>query len=197
MPSMSATVAEDPVTLAKARTGDREAMHRIYAATYPTVSRFVARRVPPGQVEDIVAETYARALEALPRYQDRGLPMRAWLLRIATNLVIDAQRSGASRTIPVDAIAGFAERGGPDDPSTDWAAHQDARATLRSAFAALVPAQRAAVGLRHLEGLPVAEAAAVLGVSQDALRTLTHRGLVALRRSLAASHPPDAEAPWT
>jgi RNA polymerase sigma-70 factor (ECF subfamily) len=190
------TALDDPDTLALARSGDRAAMHRLYAETNPVVTRFVARRVPPGQVEDLVAETYARALEALHRYQDRGIPLRAWLLRIALNLVIDIQRSGSGRTVPSAAIVEQAERSRPGylaDPATEWADRHDTRTTLRAAFAALAPAQRTAVGLRHLEGLPVGEVAAVLGVSEEAVRALTHRGLTALRRALAAPE----EGSWT
>lgn len=196
-PSPTATdrAADDPATLALARAGDRAAMHRIYSDTHRVVARFVARRVPTDQVEDLVAETYARALEALPRYEDRGMPVRAWLLRIALNLVIDAQRSGQARTFPSDTVVEQIERtqaGRLTDPAADWVDHHDAKARLRTAFAALAPAQRAAVGLRHVEDLPVDETAAVLGISQEAVRALTHRGLAALRRALGPPSTPAA-----
>lgn len=176
-------LADDPALLERARAGDRDAMHRIYLDTYPAVTRFVARRALPDQVEDVVAETYAKALEALPRYRDEGLPIRAWLLKIALNLVIDASRSPKARTVPVAVLP---EQPDLADPSAQWAEHHDTATSLRLAFAALPEAQRAAVALRHLEGLPVAEAAAVLEISQESVRMLTHRGLLALRRSLAA-----------
>jgi RNA polymerase sigma-70 factor (ECF subfamily) len=149
--------------------------------------------VPAGQVEDLVAETYARALEALPRYEDRGTPLRAWLLRIALNLVIDAQRSAHTRTVPSDTIVQHVERTQRDrltDPATEWVDQHDATTRLRAAFTALAPAQRVAVGLRHLEGLPVDETAAVLGVSHEAVRALTYRGLAALRRALSGPSSP-------
>lgn len=185
-PPQESALADDPSVVARACSGDRDAMHRIYRDTYPAVTRFVARRALPDQVEDLVAETYARALAALPRYRDEGLPMRAWLLRIALNLVIDASRSPKARTVPVAVLP---ERLDLADPSAQWAENHDAAAALRTAFAALPEAQRAAVALRHLEGLPVAEAAAVLDISQESVRTLTHRGLLALRRTLAETRP--------
>lgn len=180
--------ADAQSVVARARAGDRDAMHTLYRDTYPAVTGFVARRVLPDQVEDVVAETYARALEALPRYRDEGLPMRAWLLRIALNLIIDASRSPKSRTVPVAAIAeqmDLARHADAVDPAVAWVEQYDAATALRRAFAALPEAQRAAVALRHLEGPPVVEAAAVLDITQESVRTLTHRGLLALRRTLA------------
>jgi RNA polymerase sigma-70 factor (ECF subfamily) len=56
---------------------------------------------------------------------------------------------------------------------------------LRAALAELPERQRAALVLRHYLDLPAAEAAAVLGVSPDALRQLCHRGIESLRVSLA------------
>lgn len=203
--TLDAEPADETATLALARAGDRQAMHRIYAGTVPLVTRFIARRVPAGEVEDLVAETYTRALGALPGYQDRGTPLRAWLLRIALNLVIDASRSGQRRTVPVAELGERIERrdhgarGRSTDPSTGWAERHDAREALRRAFATLEPAQRNAVGMRHLEGLPVAEVAVVLGISEPAVRALTYRGLAALRRALTRAGErcvPSTEEPW-
>jgi RNA polymerase sigma-70 factor, ECF subfamily len=83
-----------------------------------------------------------------------------------------------------------AGRGGRTDALLD----PDAGAALavRQAVAALPPRQRAALVLRHVGGYSVAETAALLDVSEGAVKQLTHRAAVALRHLLPAELP---EAP--
>ncbi len=195
MPS-TAPLSDDAEAIARAQRGDREAMHRLYATTVEPVTRFVSRRVPRQHVDDVVSETYARALAGLGNYRDRGIPVRAWLMRIAWNLIVDGHRGAAGRAIPVADVERPLEQAA--DPSAEWIERHDARIRLRTAFAALAPAQQAAIGLRHLEGFSVAEVATVLEINEAAVRALTYRGLGALRRALAADDtrpkPPDARS---
>ena len=49
------------------------------------------------EAEDLVADVFIRAMEALDRYEDRGLPFVAFLFRIARNAAIDRSRNGEAR----------------------------------------------------------------------------------------------------
>lgn len=75
--------------------------------------------------EDVTAETFRRALRALPRYEPRGVPFRAWLLRICANLVADehARRARAAR---------LAEDVRPASDAADLTAAVDERARLHA-----------------------------------------------------------------
>jgi RNA polymerase sigma factor (sigma-70 family) len=117
--------------------------------------------------EDVAAEACTRAYE-------RGIESRAWVLRVAANLAIDATR----RRVPVVAAAGGA----------DVAEAVALRIALIDALRELPPRQREAVVLRYIAGLSQAEAAAAMGVSAGSVATHTHRGARALR-GLLRSEP--------
>src|SRR5262249_50572994 len=66
-----------------------------YERHLDTVTAYLARRTRlPEQTFDLVAETFARALEHRRRYDPSRGPAIAWLLGIARNLLLDAARRG-------------------------------------------------------------------------------------------------------
>ncbi|MGH2465704.1 MAG: RNA polymerase sigma factor, partial [Candidatus Limnocylindrales bacterium] len=76
--------------VAQARSGDPEAIARLYDLYAARVYRFALVRVESrADAEDILQQTFVKMIEALPRYEDRGLPFAAWLFRIARNSMID------------------------------------------------------------------------------------------------------------
>ncbi|WP_018656364.1 RNA polymerase sigma factor [Actinomadura flavalba] len=151
-------------------------------AVYSTALRLTGR---PADAEDLAAETFLRAYRALGRY-DRArraeLRARPWLLTILTNQWRNDLR-GASRrpaTTPLDDTVPQ-----PPDPRADVPAavenHETGR-ELAALLAALPPAQRAAVVLRHVADLPIGDIAAVLDVPEGTVKSHISRGLARLRR---------------
>ena len=66
-----------------------------YARHVTAVTAYVARRTrTPEVIFDLVAETFARALEHRRAYEPRKGPAAAWLFGIARNLIADAERRG-------------------------------------------------------------------------------------------------------
>src|SRR5215212_6931354 len=66
-----------------------------YARHATAVTAYVARRTrKPDLIFDLVAETFARALEHRRTYDPRKGPAVAWLFGIARNLIVDAERKG-------------------------------------------------------------------------------------------------------
>src|SRR5207249_7950309 len=70
-------------------------------------------------------------------------------------------------------------------PAPDEILAADARLALEAAVTCLPLQQRKAVVARHVLGMSTGESAELLGISDDALRALLHRGVTALRRSPA------------
>jgi RNA polymerase sigma factor (sigma-70 family) len=122
--------------------------------------------------EDVAAEACARALAQWSRVGP--LPYRtAWVLRVASNLAVDAIRK-RTRELTVD-VADVEE----DDVAL--------RLALGAALRALPKRQRETVTLRYLAELKEREVAEVLGLSIGTVKSHVSRGLAALRTKLGDS----------
>src|SRR5512143_576975 len=80
--------------VAAAQAGDPDAFGGLFDRYYVPVYRFVAARIGrPSDAEDLAQLVFVKALEALPRYEARGVPFGGWLFRLARNVVIDHVRT--------------------------------------------------------------------------------------------------------
>jgi RNA polymerase sigma-70 factor (ECF subfamily) len=181
------TTITDCWTLVRAaQAGDRSAFGQLYAHYRPMVTRLVYSRTRDRPLtEDLVQETFLRALRRLATVHDQGRDYGAFLVTIARNLITDHFKSSRAR---FDHLAADV----PEQPSCTDGPEQtvidsDAAASLWALVDQLSPEQRSAVHLRFRRGLPVTEAAATAGCSDEALKARTHRGLVTLRRILTTS----------
>jgi RNA polymerase sigma-70 factor, ECF subfamily len=158
--------------------------------------------------EDLVQETYVRAWRAFDRFEGRS-SVQTWLYRIATNVCLTSLKSSQRRLLPSgmapaasDPYAPAAPAPGdvawlqpiPDglvlderaDPAEVAAARQSVRLALVAAAQILPPRQRAAFLLCDVLDRPGAEAAAVLGVSIGAVKSLLQRARAGLEQHTLA-----------
>src|ERR671931_2725644 len=78
----------------EARGGDPEAFAAIFDRFHEPVYRYIVSRVyRPADAEDLTQLVFVKVLEALPRYESRGVPFGGWLFRLARNAVIDFVRT--------------------------------------------------------------------------------------------------------
>lgn len=139
--------------------------------------------------EELAQETFARAWARWSRVGQLEKP-EGWLYVTGFNLVRRRWRTTKrlARIRVRDGDHASATAGAvPREGHADESARSDERLGLERAVLALPRTQRTAVVARHLLGLSTAESALVVGVSNDALRALLHRGLVSLRQSPALS----------
>ncbi len=88
------TETDDDVIVSRAAAGDREAFGRLYERYQLRVYRHAQYLTNDHALaEDVTSQTFLKALEAIPRFEHRGAPFVAWLLRIACNLVINYRKS--------------------------------------------------------------------------------------------------------
>ncbi|HVB26480.1 MAG TPA: RNA polymerase sigma factor [Mycobacteriales bacterium] len=149
----------------------------------------LARAGAGGEVEDLAQEVFVRAHRALHGYdadRRRALAVRSWLVTLALNIARNAARSATRRPRTVG-LGTVAEPSDPGEAPEAAALRSATRARLATALAALPPAQRAAVVLRHVLGLPYAEAAAALGLPVGTVKAQVSRGVSALRADLGAT----------
>jgi len=138
---------------------------RFYAEHRDEVYGVLVRRVGRQRAEDAFQETFLRALRAYPALR-HGDHLRAWVLTIARNVVIDAAR----RERPAAELEEQAEL--PRRPAYAQLEHLTDR---------LPPTERAAVVLRYAYDMPYAAIGAALGSSEDAARQAASAGVRRLR----------------
>jgi RNA polymerase sigma-70 factor (ECF subfamily) len=112
-------------------------------------------------------------------YKDRGLPLSAWLYRIAHNLVANWHRDNSRRKeVPLDEI--ILVRHGGDHPEVVLIENEEKENLL--AIIRQLPADRQQlIILKFVEHLSNAEIGQVMGRSEGAVKSLYHRTLLSLR----------------
>ena len=174
----------DQLALA-ARDGDREAFAGLYLACAPAVYRYCYARTRNGaDADDLLQQTFLRVVESLPRYEDRGVPFRAWLFRICRTVTIDAHRRRRPQ-LPLDETAEL--------PAPDGIAVGATGGLLDDVLDAidnLTGDQRMVIQLRFFGNLSAREAGVAMGRDELAVRALQARAIASLRRSLGVTRAP-------
>jgi len=167
--------------VAEAQGGDAWAFGVIFDHFHEPVYRYIASRVQrPSDAEDLTQHVFVKALEALPRYESRGIPFGGWLFRLARNAVIDAIRTRHDHA-ELDSIIGWTH--GDAGPDEIVAVRQELDA-IGAALATLTDEQREAITLRFFAGLSAREAAEAMGKQEGTVRGLQFRAIASLRRQL-------------
>ena len=176
-----AALDETPETLRKVRLavargkeGDQHALHFLYASYSHNIYGYVRSIVGNDHdAEDVTQHVFAKLITSIQKYDDRGVPFFAWLLRFARNVAIDHLRG--NRLVPTEEVL---------DPKATCGTDIDRAETVRAALATLPEEQREVVIMRHVVGLTPGEIADRMGRSEGSIHGLHHRGRRALQREL-------------
>ncbi len=167
--------------VAEAQSGDPWAFGMIFDHYHEAIHRFIASRVNrPSDAEDLTQHVFVKALEALPRYESRGIPFGGWLFRLARNAVIDHARTRRDHA-DLDTIA---DRAHGDAGPEEMASVRQELDAVAAALASLTDEQREAIELRFFAGLSAREAAEAMGKQEGTVRGLQFRAIAAMRRQL-------------
>lgn len=163
------------------RSSKEAALVALYNEYYDKIAHYIfARLGDRAKAEDLAGEVFLKALESLESYKERGMPMRAWLFKIAHNLVVDYIRRAVKRkTVPIETVEVVAE----SDPQA-LAETSIQLARLASALNQLNPAQRQVIELRFFGGLTSEEAGRILNKSSGAVREMQSAAIKHLRKLL-------------
>jgi RNA polymerase sigma-70 factor (ECF subfamily) len=130
------------------------------------------------EAEDLTAQTFLKAWEAIDRYKERGAPFVAWLLRIAHNITVSLLRSKRDHSTLEDTYVDHKLDRNPEEALEQ--SHDEK--SVRDAVLCLRDEQRQVIMLRFVEELDYREVAAVIGKSVPAVRVIQHRALGNLRK---------------
>jgi RNA polymerase sigma-70 factor (ECF subfamily) len=165
----------------QAKSGDADAFGQLFDNYHEPIYRYVASRVHrPTDAEDLTQTVFVKALEALPRYEARGVPFGGWLFRLARNAVIDFVRTRHDH-VDLDAVG---QRSAAEAQPDELIVIRDEIEAVGIALAALTNEQREAIAMRFFAGLSAREAAEAMGKQEGTVRGLQFRAIAALRREL-------------
>jgi RNA polymerase sigma-70 factor, ECF subfamily len=174
-----------------------EVLRRHAAGLYPAACRMTRN---PTDAEDLVQETFAKALAASGRLQP-GSNLGAWLQRIMTNTFISWCRRRRyeplpTATDPADRPAGRTWPGNPADgrSAEDQMLRCVIHADIVAAMGALPDRHRVTVYLADVERLRHREISQVTGIPVGSVKSCLHHGRGQLRTQLA-SHTPARRRP--
>lgn len=167
----------------QARQGDPKAFGQLYELYADRVYRYLACRVHDAvEAEDLTAETFVRAVEAVRGYRWQGVPFGAWLFRIAHNVLVDHWRRAARhKTVALEEAHAPVAR-----TTADHIQQALTREELAWGLRQLTELQQEVITLRFVVGLSIAETAQAMQRSEPAVKDLQHKALIALRKHLAA-----------
>ena len=189
------SVDDDVELVERLRAGDESAFVALVSQYQPRMLRLAESTVGSRAVaEEVTQDTWLAVVRGVERFEGRS-SLKTWLFRILLNRARSAagreQRAGR----PDEGIVEdrFDKSGAWASPPEPWADQIDDRLLaehLATRVHQLLPdlpdSQRRVVVLRDLEGLPPAEVAGMIGVSDGNQRVLLHRGRARLRQLLAA-----------
>lgn len=174
----------DPALLARYARGDDAAARELARRLLPRLMGVAQRMLSDvAEAEDVVQETMLRLWRIAPDWQEGEAQVSTWAYRVAMNLCTDRLRKRRFVSDrPLDAVPEPADA----SQNVEGRMQDDARArALHHAISELPERQRAAVVLRHFEGLSNPEIAAIMDIGVEAVESLTSRGRRTLKQALS------------
>jgi len=179
-PDTEARDARRIATEARDRAHFEEEALALADQVYRVARRLVGSRE---EAEDLVQETYARAFRSWRSFTP-GTNLRAWLLRILTNLNVDRGRKvqRSPQTQPLEEVASAA---GEEALETDEVVERLSQDSIVNALSDIPPQFRDVVVLVDIGDFSYADAAQILDVPIGTVMSRLHRGRRALKQHLA------------
>ena len=173
--------AISPELVRKAQEGETFIVSEIYDHFHLSIFRYLYYRVGDQQTaEDLTSEVFLRMIEKISYYQQQRHSFRAWLFQIARNLSIDFYRRNKARV----SVALEENIPGHTDEPLEMIDRELTSEQLSKALAKLPDNQRDVIVLRFVVGMPIGEVAETLHKTEDSIKGLQRRALLALREIL-------------
>ncbi len=167
--------------IARSSEGDADAFGELYDRFQPEILRYLVHRVRDRETaEDLAQQVFLKAWQAIPRYEQRGLPFKAWLYRMAHNQMVDHFRTHR----PTSDLEGVDV---PEDAEAEQRVLETERnERLGAALERLSEDHRRVLVLRFLMEKRAREIGEIMGRKEVTVRGLQMRALRALRKEIEA-----------
>jgi RNA polymerase sigma-70 factor, ECF subfamily len=187
MPDGPAATAAEADLVKRAQVLDEGALGALFDTYYPKLLNYGLLNFRDAQAaEDLASDVILRVLESIPSYRTRGVPLSAWIFRIARNRLVDIRRR-VNRRREVGLEDSFEATAATAPPIAVERTLDNGQ--LCTALSQLTPVQEQVILLRFFKDLDVATVARIVGRSPSAVKSVQFRGLVALRRILEGQEP--------
>ena len=153
----------------------------LYDEYFDRIAHYIYVRIGDrNEAEDLAGDVFVKALKSLKSYKERGIPMQAWLFRIAHNALVDhLRKKGRVTTVPIEGVTIMTK----EDPVA-VAEKSIEMEKVSEAMQKLTPEQREVVQLRFFGGLSSKEVGAILRKSDGAVREMQRAAVEKLRTLL-------------
>ena len=169
---------------------DIEAFGELYDKYYSQILGYVLKRTASIEVtQDITSEVFFKALKSLQKFHWKGVPFSAWLYRVANNEIANHFRKNGRRQLELDKISNSIAYSEPSSESELLAAEAELKKhedflVLHENIAKLPVRYQEVVVLRYFENKRIHEIAGILGKREGTVKSLLHRCLEKLRKSM-------------
>jgi RNA polymerase sigma-70 factor (ECF subfamily) len=169
------------------QAGDKEAFTTLYMRYFDRVYSYLRVLLKDAyEAEDGAQQVFTKVFEALPRYERRDTPLRAWLFTVVRNHAMsELRKQGRIELEDQDEIDRLLERGVPREPelpAMGWISDRD----LLLFMERLPLAQRQVLTLRYMMDMDNREVGEILGRSPSEVRVMHYRAVGFLRKRLGA-----------
>lgn len=177
--------ARASAAMARYGAGDDAAFGEVYDELSPRLYRYLLRLArDQARAEDLLQQTFLQLHDARGRFLP-GADVVPWSYAIARRLFIDGTRRRKRDHLHDEYDEGRSAEQNVAPSGQALAEARELAEALRAKLEQLPPLQREAFRLIREEGLSVADAASVLGVTPAAVKLRTHRAYEGLREALA------------
>ena len=161
--------------------GNANAFGKLYERHMLQIYRYIYYQISHKEdSEDLTELVFMKAWESLGSYKATDVPFKAWLYRIAHNLVVDRYRNDKQEL----SLDNYSETRDPQQNIDDYINWLDDSQGLSKALAQLESSYRQVVTLRFIVGLTHSETAKIVQLSENNVRVIQYRALQMLRKIL-------------
>jgi len=173
--------------MARVTRGDGSGAEELFARYARPILGFTERMMGArAEAEEVTQDVFLKMIARAEQYDGRAA-VSTWLFAIAANACRDRLRS-AWRTTSVP-LEGVPEPHGPDGAIEGKIMEKERRQAVRSALARLTREQREVLLLARYRGMPYAEIARTLGISEGAVKTRVFRAVERLKQLFSEGGP--------